>query len=130
MTPCIPWTKCKSDEGYGYIRRNHRTLKAHRVAYCDHHGLSIDEIAGKVVRHKCDNPSCINPLHLELGTNADNVHDRTVRLRSWAKLSAEDIPVIRYWIDAGFSMTSIGDAFGVSRKQIANIRCGKHWNHV
>jgi hypothetical protein len=47
----------------------------HRVAYCKHHGISHTEIVGLVVRHRCDNPRCINPEHLEIGTQLDNVRD-------------------------------------------------------
>ncbi|MHA6903314.1 HNH endonuclease signature motif containing protein (plasmid) [Ralstonia syzygii subsp. celebesensis] len=58
-----------------------RTQLAHRVAYCEHHGLCLDAIKGKVVRHRCDNPTCVNPEHLELGTQADNMQDKKARGR-------------------------------------------------
>ena len=55
--------------GYGKIRSvNGEHHGAHRVAYCDEHGLDIGDIRGLVVRHSCDNPPCCNPSHLRLGT--------------------------------------------------------------
>ena len=72
--------------GYGYTKRAwggkpKRTVKLHRAVYCDYHGLSLDYIEGMVVRHICDNPRCINPLHLMLGTQQDNIDDMMERGR-------------------------------------------------
>ena len=74
-------------DGLGYARiihyehgvriREGRHVKALR----DTHGLSRKDVLGKVVRHKCDNPRCINPTHLELGTSKDNTHDMLTRKR-------------------------------------------------
>jgi hypothetical protein len=56
-----------------------RMVRIHRISYVIHHGPIP---AGMVVRHKCDNPECSNPDHLELGTDAENVGDRIARGRS------------------------------------------------
>lgn len=86
MSECIEHTKNRDKDGYGRISakvglHKYTMLRAHRVAYCEHHGLQLSDIDGKVVRHRCDNPSCVNPDHLELGTIQDNNRDRHVRGR-------------------------------------------------
>ena len=82
MSPCQEYEGLKNAKGYGqfHVRVNGKrtTEKAHRAAYRLHYGVSP---VGKIVRHKCDNPSCVNPEHLELGTHQDNVNDRQARSR-------------------------------------------------
>lgn len=77
---CWRWHGAKS-QGYGYINRGGRgegIVKATRYSYEIHKGPIPD---GFLVRHKCDNPECTNPEHLELGTNADNSRDIVLRRR-------------------------------------------------
>lgn len=81
---CWKWDGTKDNRGYGILsgrlgrRSKQRKEKAHRVSYELHHG----EIPlGMVVRHKCDNPECTNPNHLETGTQKDNMRDMTERNR-------------------------------------------------
>lgn len=65
---CWEWTGKRGARGYGYYRK----VRVHRLSYW----LEYGELpASLVVRHKCDNPICVRPDHLELGTQADNVHD-------------------------------------------------------
>lgn len=64
---------------YHTIRIKGKVLKTHRYAFEMYHGKEIPK--GQIVRHKCDNPRCINPLHLELGTKADNARDMVERRR-------------------------------------------------
>ena len=65
-------------DGYPRCRMNGENVSASRYVYSMIHGKIED---GMVIRHKCDNPKCINPLHLEIGTHADNMKDRDERGR-------------------------------------------------
>ena len=86
----------------------------------------------KIVRHKCDNPLCINPAHLKLGTIKDNMRDRQKRNRTArgekngrAKLTKKDIDLIRK--HKILTNTELGKHFGVDASTIRDIRNGKIW---
>jgi len=102
VSGCIIHPNAPTAGGYRRVRVGGRRTAAHRLAYCEAHSLSLDEIDGFVVRHRCDNPGCVNPDHLELGTQADNVRDRDERGRTSrgashysAKLTEVDVLAIR-----------------------------------
>lgn len=87
MDDCIDHGRTRSlrPDGYalvGWPGRASRCVGLHRLVYCMTHALDLNAIAGKVVRHTCDNPRCINPQHLLIGTQADNNRDRAERKRS------------------------------------------------
>lgn len=70
---------------------------AHRVVYCIANGLDLSQIDGQVIRHKCDNTRCVNPEHLEIGTQQDNIRDTRIRGRVAhpRKLTYEQVLEIR-----------------------------------
>ncbi|HFD2061483.1 TPA: HNH endonuclease [Serratia marcescens] len=139
MTNCIEWEKYRSEEGYGILAHEGKTVKAHRLAYCQHHGISLAEIRGKVVRHKCDNPPCINPDHLELGTQGDNNRDRAKRNRSAhltgekngrAKLTQHQVNEIRRRYVRGSkdnNTVTLAKEFGVCQAHVSEIVRGVIW---
>lgn len=75
---CWSWRAARNPKGYGVFSCEGRTVSAHRFSYELYNGPIP---SGMVVRHKCDNPPCVNPDHLELGTQADNERDKINRGR-------------------------------------------------
>lgn len=75
LTPCKIWAGGRSRGGYGVQAFEGKTTSAHRVAYCKKHNLSLKDIEGKDICHKCDVRLCINEDHLFLGTRTDNMRD-------------------------------------------------------
>lgn len=137
ISDCLNWTGPKSDKGYGRMSIKKDIVLAHRFAYCIANGVLLSDIQGQVVRHKCDNPSCINPTHLEIGTMQDNVRDRVKRCRSAegeengkAKLTVEQVEeIISSYIPRHpvFGGTALGKKFGVCQTTISKIVLGKKW---
>jgi hypothetical protein len=90
---CIWWDGPKNEHGYGRYTEKGIRRYAHRQAYCDANQLSLSDIEGKIILHSCDNPSCVNPEHLSLGTQTDNVKDMQSKGRnSWGTSRGEDHP--------------------------------------
>lgn len=76
---CWEWQGTRSTRGYGLFSYNGRSVRAHRFAY-EHRVGPIP--AGAEIRHRCDNPPCCNPAHLEVGTHDENMADMVERKRS------------------------------------------------
>lgn len=129
-TGCIEWQNAKS-EGYGSIFFNSKTVRTHCVSYI----LNIGDIPnGLFVCHHCDNKPCINPKHLFLGTQANNIQDAISKGRmllgeknGQAKLTEKDIISIRQM--DGFHR-EIAKMFGVSRGCISHVKRRSTWRHV
>ena len=134
---CWLWTgaSIKSSKwAYGQFRIGNKVHRSHRVSYQLYKG-EIPQ--GRVVRHTCNNPCCVNPDHLELGTQQDNMDDmvnanrQAVGTRNGrSKLKAEDIPDIRRRLAGGETTYSIGKSYGVSHTPIKQVRDGKSFKYV
>lgn len=131
---CWEWKRHLDKGGYGHIMDAGKIRGAHRVSYELHHGRIPD---GMHVRHLCDNPACVNPAHLELGTNAENVADKIIRGRTAAgpaivrqstlKLTPELVLAIR----ADVRRTAdVARDYGLSMVHVRNVRSGKAWSWV
>lgn len=126
MSECIDHGKVGDKDGYSHIRGTMR----HRLVYAKHHGLSVDAIQGKVIRHTCDNPRCINPDHLIIGTHKDNTRDMLVRGRGGrVKLTPSQVDLIRSLRTQGNSYATIAKALNVSKSAVAFILQGRSWNY-
>lgn len=77
---CWPWLAFRNESGYGMIRNGPMMALAHRVSHVLHRGERVP--VGLQVLHHCDRRSCVNPKHLYVGTNSDNVRDKVTRGRS------------------------------------------------
>lgn len=98
---------------------------AHRVSYRIHHG---DMPKGTVVRHTCDNRQCVNPDHLLLGTNDENMDDMAKRQRSGqSKLTWEQVRAIRA---DGRSQRKIAADYGIAQTSVGRILRGKCYKHA
>ena len=109
---CLVWTKCLNTDGYPRaLIDGNANAKVHRLVYELHSGKSV---VGKVVRHKCDNPRCINPEHLEEGTTKQNVQDRVVRDRTQG-LKRKDVNTIKQlYHSKTYSAKELSKMFGCS----------------
>lgn len=130
---CIVFTGYRDSDGYGHLTIDGEYLSAHRLAWIEANGTDIPP--GMLVRHRCDNPPCINPEHLELGTEADNARDKVERGRSLpgtanpaAKLSDEQVAAIKAGILDGATNASLATAYGVGTSTISRIRRGVAWS--
>ena len=132
---CWIWMARKTPQGYGRFGYERRNWLAHRVS----HALFVGPVDGLQVLHKCDNPSCVNPAHLFLGTNADNVADKVAKGRQSClkgenggnvKLKTQDVLSIRSMYSAGVSDRELASRYGVSRHHVWAIATRKAWRHV
>jgi hypothetical protein len=106
---CWLWTgatyKGKGGELRGRFSYLGEVQYAHRVVYQVYYGLTIEQ--GKVIRHKCDNPLCCNPFHLEVGAQKDNIDDRVVRERVGMK--HKNLAYIMKMLELGASASIVKD---------------------
>jgi len=127
---CLLWLGMVNNSGYGIVAKK----LAHRVAYWMDRG-AIPE--GMLVCHTCDVRSCVNPRHLFLGTNADNVRDAVAKGKykrgeasPSSRLKNKDIMVIRQRIAAGHTNKCIANDYGVTPPTINQIKTGKRWRYI
>lgn len=127
--------------GYTQLRKTvgskGTTVKLHRLVY----EIEVEPIKeGNVVRHKCDNPSCFNPAHLEQGTQLDNARDMVDRGRrhdssgsknSRSKLSDRDVYEIKHLLKYSiYTVPYIANLYGVHKTQIYKIRNGERFTYI
>jgi len=137
---CWDWKASTRTDGYGQLQRGRRgdgVLSAHRASWIIHYGEipEHDSYHGMCVCHTCDNKLCVNPAHLFLGTNEDNMKDKVkkgIQMRGskvpQSKLSEEDVIEIREIKQSiGLSQQCLAKMFGVSNGTISMIINNKRW---
>jgi len=125
--------------GYGQLSHNNKLLKAHRVSYEIHYAKPLNELH---CLHKCDNPSCVNPMHLFAGTNLDNIRDKVSKGRCYtgnqkgekngaSKLTDSDVIKIRELYKTGnYTTFKLGEMYNVNRSTISYIINNKTFKHL
>ena len=125
---CWLWTGGKNRDGYGVMKMDNMKL-THRLSFLYHHGeIPVD----CVVRHKCRNRHCVNPDHLEVGTQSDNMKDRIRDETMPVKLTADQVTQIRILAEIGIDRRyeTLAELFGVSSSTIKYVVRRRYWKHI
>lgn len=133
---CWGWKAATNKAGYGIVNFKGKMTLAHRLSWESHFGFIHDDL---FVCHKCDNPPCVNPDHLFLGTHRDNMKDRDHKGRGYdrngvkngrAKLNPSDIKGIKLRYFAGDLRSSIADYYGITETHLYRIVKGTMWKSL
>lgn len=125
---CWQWRAHTDKNGYGVLPGDRQNTRAHRLSYEIHNGQIPD---GLIVCHHCDNPGCVNPDHLFVGTTKDNAQDALKKRRHYvgekngrSKLTEENVKEI---LHSNLNGQQLADKFDVTRHTVNNVRRGKTW---
>lgn len=137
---CWEWTACKDECGYGVKIMQRRKYKAHRLSWILHNHQEIP--FGLYACHKCDNPSCVNPKHIFLGTQKDNMDDMYRKGRQGTGfgqlgevhhssiLTVAIVNEARCRARSGEKVTSIAKSMNLPYHTLKCAVNGTTWNHV
>lgn len=136
---CWIWKGYRDSKGYGEIAgADGKRTRAHRVSWLFYRGQIPDGIC---VCHRCDNPPCVNPNHLFLGTQADNLRDMRTKKR-WTprvivgganprcRFTADQVLALRKSFDAGGTLTEVAKKYALPISTVWNIVHRKTWSHI
>jgi hypothetical protein len=119
---CWEWTGRRHKQGYGIFWIGTKPLLGHRVAFALANGPVP---AGQCVCHRCDNPPCVNPAHLFLGTQQENMRDMSRKRRGHA-LTADQVAEVRALREGGLTVREVAARFGVSAATVTrDVRLGR-----
>lgn len=129
---CWHWKGYVNASGYGVFAWKKKRTGAHRYAWAFFNGQPIPE--GKMVIHRCNNPICVNPLHLRIGTHLENMADRLVaghypRGEKHFNTKLSDKQAADIFMDPR-SCKAIANDYGIDRTVVDNIRSGQTWAHI
>lgn len=133
-TGCWLWCGNRNKAGYGLVKRRPKVWLAHRLSWLLHRGGLCDQ---DKVLHRCDTPECVNPDHLFLGTQADNIRDMEAKGRARhpcraahgrSKLSENDVAAIREeYAVGGIRQADLAARYGVNQTTVSDIVRRVHW---
>lgn len=119
---CWKWIGSLDRYGYGKFKIGQHTIKAHRYSYWLHYGEFDEHLH---VLHHCDNPFCVNPDHLFLGTNQDNITDREAKARhgnTGRRLTYKEKEQIKSDLNKGRSVKELVNTYGVHISTILRLK--------
>jgi HNH endonuclease len=133
---CWQWIGAKSSSGYGHIRWHGKLFQAHRISKMLFDGFDIG--SDGLVLHHCDNPLCVRPSHLFVGTASDNIRDafKKKRIRrygeynSQSKLTDHEVRLARVLYSQGEKCSALSRRFHISYPVMNKVVLGKRWLHV
>lgn len=138
---CWKWTDSLGGTGYGQFLIFNRKLLPHRISYILHKKSIIPE--GLLACHICDNPSCVNPKHIFIGSQKDNLMDCSRKKRcssgehmpkgelsKWSKLKEKDVLDIFKLLNARVRQIDIAKKFNVTQSNVSEIKRGNSWKHL
>jgi len=139
-TSCWEWQLCLDKSGYGWVCYMDKRERAHRLSFIllSNPSKEVTIEKGMLVCHTCDNPKCVNPTHLWLGTYKDNWDDSVHKNRNTkgeahglSKLTDDDVLDIRYKYSTGFwTQTKLALEFGVDQSTISDVVRRTIWKHI
>ena len=141
---CWDWRGAVTDRGYGHFWDGNKKVRSHRFVYTLLMGFIPD---GMYVCHHCDNPGCVKPSHLFLGTQRDNIQDSIAKGRfkfvfgtyvldtkgennGNSRLCENDVHEIRRLCSLGVKRTLVAKMWRISRRHVKSIVLRTRWKHI
>lgn len=140
ITTCVLTAYSRDKDGYGKVVIANKYYRHHRLVYCKAHNCTLDSIKGKVVMHTCDNPSCVNPDHLVLGTWQSNMDDKMTKGRhkcpvgsahGMSRLTAAQVIAMRTAYSTGRpTLVDLATEYEISFQHVSDIVNRRSWKHI
>lgn len=139
LGPCWVWTACRAKGGYGSVVIHGKSTLAHRASWALTYGSPPADME---VCHHCDNPACVRPDHLFLGTHSDNMSDMTTKCRrknlgapgsrhGAAKFTEAQVHSLRQrYAAGGVTQEQLAAESGVKQSTISRILSRELWTHI
>jgi hypothetical protein len=134
MSDCVKTTYYRNKDGYGQATYKGKQVLHHRLTYCLTNNITLEDIKGLVVMHTCDTPACINPAHLKLGTQQENLldmknKDRLHKGSAHTNVKLTEDVIISIRLDPG-TLEVIAKKHNVCIDTISRIKSKQSWKHV